>query len=114
MKPVFEVTAGKYPQVTLGKQYSVEAELPDDMIQLIGISHPVPKSAGKLVDATQKRPNVFVTTRYKLIEEVVAISNVPGEDEQPIITSIGSKVVEQYAKLSIEVDNLSEFILKNR
>lgn len=111
MKPVFEVTTGKYPQVTWGKQYSVEAELPDDMIQLIGISHPVPKSAGEMVDATQKRPNVFVVTRYKLVEEVVAVSNIPGQTEQPVITTISTKVVEQYEKLKIEVDNLSEYIL---
>lgn len=111
MKPVFEVTTDKYPQVTWGKQYSVEAELPDDMIQLIGISHPVPKSAGEMVDATQKRPNVFVVTRYKLVEEVVAVSNIPGQTEQPVITTISTKVVERYEKLKIEVDNLSEYIL---
>lgn len=110
-KLVFEVTTDKYPQVTLGKQYGIEARLLDDMIRLVGISHPIPMSAGKMVEATQKRPNISIVTRYKLIEEVVAVSNIPGQLDQPVITTISTKVVEQYEKLKVEVDNLSEYIL---
>ena len=77
MNHVFEVTTNQFKQVTLGKQYTIDCLCEYGMVKLVGISHPVPMTAGKLVPATQSEANSFAITRYRLVEEVMVMTNVP-------------------------------------
>lgn len=109
---VFEVTSDQYPQVICGKQYSIAHYAPRGMVKLVGISHPVPLPAGVVVSATQQKPNIFVVTRYKLVEEIMAVTNIPGEESVSDLVLVDTRVVEHYIKNEKEVLNVSEFILK--
>lgn len=108
---VFQVDEAGYPQVHVGKQYTVDY-IRDGMVYLLGISHPLPMGAGHVVRPSQEEHNTFVQIEYELIERVVAYTNQVGSRTMEQVTTINSKVVEKYVKNAREVQNLSEFILK--
>ena len=111
---VFQVDEAGYPQVQVGKQYTVDYIRDGEMVYLLGISHPLPMGAGRVVRPSQEEPNTFVQVEYELIERVVAYTNQVGSRKMEQVTTITSKVVEKYVKNAREVQNLSEFVLNSK
>lgn len=81
MLPIVKIISGDYPQVELGEYYTVDT-IGNETISLIGIEHPIPKSAAEFVanvPADAPKVNVFYAKRYRLVEEQVVLGNYIGE-----------------------------------